>query len=175
MKKKISWKKKTINGEQKWQLIIITFLLNLYPTLTYLFSGERCEVLANECLNNPCATPLICMPINTTPGYTCKCPDGFSTTTCGVDATDQCLDGSEGRDQGPCYTPRSPLSFSGKSYAQYSLATSIDKKLIVSLRLRTVQLTGNIMFLAGRVDYSILEVWFWLYCFIYLTLGMVYN
>ncbi|XP_065574069.1 fat-like cadherin-related tumor suppressor homolog isoform X5 [Artemia franciscana] len=122
------------------------------------YIGERCEVLANECLNNPCATPLICMPINTTPGYTCKCPDGFSTTTCGVDATDQCLDGSEGRDQGPCYTPRSPLSFSGKSYAQYSLATSIDKKLIVSLRLRTVQLTGNIMFLAGRVDYSILEM-----------------
>lgn len=36
----------------------------------------------------------------------------------------------------------------------------IERRLTVGLRLRTVHPTGNLMFIAGRVDYAILEVSF---------------
>lgn len=62
-----------------------------------------------------------------------------------------------------CYVPRNPVSFAGKSYAQYRVDKTLAKKtledqLVFTLRVRTVQQTGNLMFAAGKVDYNILEI-----------------
>jgi protocadherin Fat 1/2/3 len=55
------------------------------------------------------------------------------------------------------------VSFTGKSYAQYRVDKSLVKKtledqLSLSLRIRTMQPTGNLMYASGKVDYNILEV-----------------
>lgn len=55
------------------------------------------------------------------------------------------------------------MSFTGKSYAQYRVDKSLVKKtledqLSLSLRIRTMQPTGNLMYASGKVDYNILEV-----------------
>jgi protocadherin Fat 1/2/3 len=55
------------------------------------------------------------------------------------------------------------VSFTGKSYAQYRVDKSLVKKtledqLSLSLRIRTMQPTGNLMYAAGKVDYNVLEV-----------------
>ncbi|KAJ8970951.1 hypothetical protein NQ317_014059 [Molorchus minor] len=63
-------------------------------------------------------------------------------------------------------TPASALkgmlepSVTGKSYSQYRIINkkSIEDQLSLSLRIRTVQPTGNLMHAAGKVDYNVLEI-----------------
>ena len=121
------------------------------------YGGEKCEIVANECARNPCAEPRVCRPDPTTAaGYTCRCPE--SNPECAnevVITSGKCSDSAPG---GGCYEPRHPLSFTGKSYAQYTLGSFIDRHLNVALRVRTFHPTGNVMFAAGRIDYSILEI-----------------
>lgn len=50
------------------------------------------------------------------------------------------------------------MSFSGKSYAQYTIKRSLERHLSASLALRTLHPSGTIMFAAGDVDYSVLEL-----------------
>ena len=97
----------------------------------------------------------MCIPDASLQGYSCQCPEGFAGTICDIDIS-KCHDES-------CYIPRNPVSFTGKSYAQYRVDKSLVKKTIedqlnLSLRIRTVQPTGNLMYAAGKVDYNVLEV-----------------
>lgn len=54
------------------------------------------------------------------------------------------MDISKCHDQN-CYIARNPISFSGKSYSQYRIINkkSIEDQLSLSLRVRTVQPTGE--------------------------------
>lgn len=56
--------------------------------------------------------------------------------------------------------PRNPVAFSGKSYAQYKIINKkfVEKQQNLSMRLRTLHPNGNLMYAAGRIDYTILEV-----------------
>lgn len=85
-------------------------------------------------------------------GYSCRCPEGFIGSTCEIDIL-KCYDES-------CYVPRNPVSFSGKSYAQYKILNKklIEKQQNLSLRMRTLHPSGNLMFASGKVDYNLLEV-----------------
>lgn len=116
------------------------------------FAGPRCDKIVNNCAHEPCPTFKICIPDASSQGYTCQCPDGFTGTTCDIDIS-KCHDDS-------CYRPRNPVSFSGKSYAQYKIINkrAIEEQQNLSLRLRTTYPTGNLMFASGRVDYNILEI-----------------
>ncbi|XP_037031417.1 fat-like cadherin-related tumor suppressor homolog isoform X7 [Bradysia coprophila] len=119
------------------------------------YGGEKCEDTVNECAHNPCANYKICVPDLSTQGFHCICPEGFAGPTCDKDIM-KCADDS-------CYIPRNPVSFSGKSYAQYRIDKTLAKKtledqLIFTTRIRTIQPTGNIMYAAGKVDYNILEI-----------------
>lgn len=119
------------------------------------YGGEKCEDAVNECAHNPCANYKICVPDLSTQGFHCICPEGFAGPTCDKDIM-KCADDS-------CYIPRNPVSFSGKSYAQYRVDKTLAKKtledqLIFTTRIRTIQPTGNIMYAAGKVDYNILEI-----------------
>ena len=127
------------------------------------YAGEKCDVVANECARNPCPESRVCRPELGHPGYSCRCPDnqpGCSGNEVDVQLGGPCKNPSDSLAGGArgCYQPRRPLSFSGKSYAQYSLGAAIERKLVVTLKLRTVHPTGSLMFAAGRVDYSVLEV-----------------
>ncbi|GLH14886.1 Fat-like cadherin-related tumor suppressor homolog [Gryllus bimaculatus] len=119
------------------------------------YAGDRCEIIVNECARDPCPVFKVCIPDASPQGFSCQCPEGFAGPTCEVDIS-KCHDES-------CYIPRNPVSFSGKSYAQYRVDNSLVKKILenrmsLSLRIRTMHLTGNLMYAAGKVDYNILEV-----------------
>ncbi|XP_066592660.1 fat-like cadherin-related tumor suppressor homolog isoform X2 [Prorops nasuta] len=119
------------------------------------YAGNHCELVVNECARDPCPMFKVCIPDSSAQGYSCQCPEGFAGQTCDIDIS-KCHDES-------CYIPRNPISFSGKSYARYRIDKSlirqtIEDRLSLSLRIRTVQLTGNLMYAAGKIDYNILEV-----------------
>ncbi|XP_017769468.1 PREDICTED: fat-like cadherin-related tumor suppressor homolog isoform X4 [Nicrophorus vespilloides] len=116
------------------------------------YGGDRCDTIVNECAREPCPTYKICIPDASVQGYSCQCPEGYAGTTCDVDIS-KCHDES-------CYIARNPISFSGKSYSQYRIINkkSIEDQLSLSLRIRTMQPTGNLMYAAGKVDYNILEI-----------------
>ncbi|XP_014600494.1 PREDICTED: fat-like cadherin-related tumor suppressor homolog isoform X3 [Polistes canadensis] len=119
------------------------------------YAGNHCEVIVNECARNPCPLFKVCVPDSSIQGYSCQCPDGFAGQTCDIDIS-KCHDEA-------CYIPRNPISFSGKSYAHYRIdkamiRQTIEDRLSLSLRIRTMQPTGNLMYAAGKVDYNILEV-----------------
>lgn len=118
------------------------------------YGGERCDTIVNECAREPCPSYKICIPDASVLGYSCQCPEGYAGTTCDIDIS-KCHDET-------CYIARNPISFSGKSYAQYRILNkkSIEDQLSLSLRIRTMQPTGNLMYASGRIDYNILEVSF---------------
>ena len=118
------------------------------------YGGDKCELIVNECARNPCPQSHVCKPEANAPGYSCHCPENNPECVNSV-VVSPCKDSASG---GGCYEPRNPLTFSGKSYAQYTLGTFIDRHLTVSIKIRTIHPTGNIMFASGRVDYSILEI-----------------
>lgn len=116
------------------------------------YGGERCDTIVNECAREPCPQYKLCVPDASQMGYSCQCPEGYAGPMCDVDIS-KCHDQN-------CYIARNPISFSGKSYSQYRIINkkSIEDQLSLSLRIRTVQPTGNLMYAAGKVDYNILEV-----------------
>lgn len=118
------------------------------------FSGARCDNVVNQCAHKPCPSYKNCIPDSSMLGYVCLCPEGLVGATCKQNKS-SCI----GRDNSPeCYSPVSPLSFKGKSYAQYSLRNPIERHFSFSLWFRTLHPSGNLMFTAGRIDYSILEL-----------------
>ncbi|XP_071532452.1 fat-like cadherin-related tumor suppressor homolog isoform X3 [Panulirus ornatus] len=116
------------------------------------YGGNMCEDLVNACGHRPCAEYEECTPTEaTTRGYTCQCPSGRAGPSCQVDLT-KCRSPS-------CHYPLRPLSFRGKSYAQYSIARQAESNsLVLSVFLRTRNPVGTLVYAAGDVDYSILEV-----------------
>lgn len=119
------------------------------------YAGDRCEMMVNKCAYEPCHKNEICVPDYTSQGYSCRCKQGYSGPKCKIDAN-KCTDSN-------CYNPQSAISFSGKSYVKYKINKSVIKdtmesKLSFSLKVRTMQLSGNIMYAAGKIDYNILEI-----------------
>lgn len=116
------------------------------------YGGERCDTIVNECAREPCPSYKVCIPDASIAGYSCQCPEGYAGAACEIDIS-KCHDET-------CYIPRNPISFSGKSYSQYRIINkkSIEEEFSLSLRIRTMQPTGNLMYAAGNVDYNILEV-----------------
>lgn len=95
---------------------------------------------------------MMCVPDASELGYVCQCPEGIAGPVCLENETN-C--------QNVCYNPRNPMSMSGRSYALYAVSRSwLEKELNVTLRLRTLHPTGNILYIAGKVDYAVLEVVF---------------
>ncbi|XP_034945358.1 fat-like cadherin-related tumor suppressor homolog isoform X2 [Chelonus insularis] len=119
------------------------------------YAGNHCENVVNECARDPCPSFKVCIPDSSVQGYSCQCPEQFAGPLCDIDIS-KCHDES-------CYVPRNPISFGGKSYACYKIDNAqirqtIEDRLSLSLRIRTVQPTGNLMYAAGKVDYNILEI-----------------
>lgn len=122
------------------------------------FGGDSCALAINACAKNPCPQYKNCFPNDdgeNEKGFLCVCPRGFAGPTCDRDVKN-CLGDS-------CYAPSNPVSFTGKSYAQYKIDKVMAKKLledqlIFTLKIRTVQQTGNLFYAGGRVDYNILEI-----------------
>lgn len=97
----------------------------------------------------------MCVPDASPQGYSCQCPDGYAGASCELDIS-KCHDDT-------CYIPRNPISFSGSSSAQYRIDKAVVKRALenemrLSLRIRTVQQTGNLLYAAGKVDFNSLEV-----------------
>jgi protocadherin Fat 1/2/3 len=113
------------------------------------FAGDRCETVLNECAREPCPTFMSCTPDSSIEGYSCHCPEDLTGPLCNVNVT-TCINRK-------C-AEINPMSFSGKSYAQYTVKRSLERHLSASMAIKTLHPTGTIMFAAGDVDYSVLEL-----------------
>ncbi|CRK90602.1 CLUMA_CG004304, isoform A [Clunio marinus] len=119
------------------------------------FGGDYCQFVVNECAKEPCKLPKKCVPDKTERGYHCACDDGYFGVNCDKE-TSKCNEEN-------CYNPRNPVTFSGKSYAHYKIDKNLSRKTLeeqiqLQMRIRTVQLTGNLMYASGKIDYMILEI-----------------
>ncbi|TRY62766.1 hypothetical protein TCAL_04907 [Tigriopus californicus] len=110
------------------------------------FAGDQCEIIMNECAREPCPTFQECIPDSSFQGYSCQCPEGLTGALCNVNLT-ACAT-SEGK---KCRIVN-PMTFGGKSYAQYDMLRSIERHLSLGLNLKTLHGTGNIMYAVGLVD-----------------------
>ena len=46
----------------------------------YIYTGDRCLAVTDQCALNPCAIPKVCKSEGTS--YTCVCPTGLSGANC---------------------------------------------------------------------------------------------
>ena len=113
------------------------------------YAGESCEVILNECARKPCPTFKECVPDSSFQGYQCHCPPGLTGTLCNVNITS-------------CASSKcnivNPMTFGGKSYAQYRILKSLERHMVMSLGFKTLHATGSIMYAVGMIDYSVLEI-----------------
>ncbi|KAF2353703.1 Cadherin, partial [Trinorchestia longiramus] len=116
------------------------------------FGGEMCEDLVNACGHRPCLEYQVCTPTDLIPkGHLCHCEVGYAGPKCEVDVS-RC-------DSLSCYHPIRPLSFRGKSYAQYEgVGVNEESFLQLSLYIRTRHPYGVLVYSAGAVDYSSLDI-----------------
>ncbi|XP_061184166.1 protocadherin Fat 1-like isoform X2 [Saccostrea echinata] len=82
----------------------------------------------------------------------CVCPEGRSGELC--ENEDKCTDAS-------CLNGIKPMTFSGNSFAKWTLKEefTIEKRLSLSMRIKTHRPVASLMFATGDVDYSILEIY----------------
>uniref|UniRef100_A0A3Q3GNQ5 FAT atypical cadherin 3a n=1 Tax=Labrus bergylta TaxID=56723 RepID=A0A3Q3GNQ5_9LABR len=84
-----------------------------------------CAVLSEQCEDQPCPADMQCVSIEASRGrYACQCPPGKLGECAG----------------------HSSLSFSGNSYIKYRLSERLQTELKLSLRIRTLQSRGIIMY-----------------------------
>ncbi|XP_076345079.1 fat-like cadherin-related tumor suppressor homolog [Tachypleus tridentatus] len=114
------------------------------------YGGLQCDKEINACARRPCPTNRICVPEASILGYACRCSERKTGLIC--DQEEVLCNSSS------CYKEKNPISFGGRSFAQYNLNGPVDHHFSVFLHIRTVQETGNLMFAAGRKDYNILEI-----------------
>ncbi|XP_069390112.1 protocadherin Fat 3a isoform X4 [Paralichthys olivaceus] len=88
-------------------------------------SDATCAVLTEQCEDQPCPADMQCVSVEATRGrYACQCPPGKLGECAG----------------------HSSLSFSGNSYIKYRLSDRLQTELKLSLRIRTLQSRGIIMY-----------------------------
>ncbi|KAM7413789.1 hypothetical protein PAMA_020925 [Pampus argenteus] len=88
-------------------------------------TDSSCAVLSEQCEDQPCPADMQCVSIEDTRGrYVCQCPPGKLGECAG----------------------HSSLSFSGNSYIKYRLSDRLQTDLKLSLRIRTLQSRGIIMY-----------------------------
>ncbi|XP_041359153.1 protocadherin Fat 1-like isoform X2 [Gigantopelta aegis] len=84
--------------------------------------------------------------------YSCICPNAKTGEHC-----DEEIERCRPTDIN-CQTGERPMTFIGRSYAKWTLGLQTDKRLTLSMWIRTRKSTANLMYSKGRVDYSILEI-----------------
>lgn len=52
------------------------------------YSGDRCEILVDKCLSNPCRNGALCISLSL--GYTCSCSYPWTGVDCSI-TTDACF------------------------------------------------------------------------------------
>ncbi|XP_058985182.1 fat-like cadherin-related tumor suppressor homolog isoform X2 [Musca domestica] len=119
------------------------------------FDGKNCEEPVNACSSDPCPPQKQCWPADTINGYQCICPSGYAGQFCEVQSS-RCHYNN-------CSNLQTSVSFSGKSYAHYKINKSSARHLVESqfsltLRIRTVQQSGTLVYASGQIDYSIIEI-----------------
>uniref|UniRef100_A0A665T2A5 FAT atypical cadherin 3a n=1 Tax=Echeneis naucrates TaxID=173247 RepID=A0A665T2A5_ECHNA len=88
-------------------------------------NDASCAVLSEQCEEQPCPADMQCVSVEATRGrYACQCPPGKLGECAG----------------------HSSLSFSGNSYIKYRLSERLQLELKLSLRIRTLQSRGIIMY-----------------------------
>ena len=116
------------------------------------FGGEICEELVNACGRRPCSNYQVCTPTDLIPkGHLCHCRVGFAGAQCDIDVS-KCKNLT-------CYYPIRPLSFRGKSYAQYAAPHQSEaSSMHLGMYVRTRHPVGVLSYTSGKIDYSVLEI-----------------
>ena len=117
------------------------------------YGGAQCQDLVPDaCGRRPCSEFEVCAPADNQRGYICECPRGFGGPKCQVDLV-KCQEPTK------CHFSTQPLSFSGNGYAQYQVPRQEESgALAFSAYVRTRRPAGTLLYAAGDVDHSLLEV-----------------
>ncbi|XP_076446580.1 protocadherin Fat 1-like isoform X2 [Babylonia areolata] len=117
------------------------------------FYTHQCVCVEDECQSRLCgdkrceAYEVCSQDVFGTPA--CQCPEGRNGPQC-QNIIPLCS-GSK------CPVER-PMTFSGRSYAKWTMGHPTNKRMSLSLRFRTRQHTAILMYAKGQVDYSILAI-----------------
>ncbi|XP_071125252.1 protocadherin Fat 1-like isoform X4 [Mytilus edulis] len=116
-------------------------------------TDDSCDKIPAVCPSDACPDSKMCKMNSDQRGYLCVCPPGMSGQHCDEEEN-FCADSS-------CRIGDKPMTFSGKSYAKWTLqdAFTIEQRLTLSLRIKTRKQLATIMYAKGKVDYSILEIY----------------
>ncbi|XP_056011143.1 protocadherin Fat 1-like isoform X5 [Ostrea edulis] len=110
-----------------------------------------CPEVHDSCISVTCPPHQVCRhePYQTP---VCTCPEGRKGQFC--EKEDRCTDAS-------CLNGIKPMTFSGNSFAKWTLKEefAIEKRLSLSLKIKTHRSIASLMFATGDVDYSILEIY----------------
>ncbi|OWA49788.1 Fat-like cadherin-related tumor suppressor-like protein [Hypsibius exemplaris] len=109
------------------------------------YGGIRCEKLINDCASRQCEAPKVCSANGVTGESKCLCPDGRDLLRCSQEPRSDTEDVDA-------------LSFNGQSFAWFDLQKPIERHLSLTMKFKTRYGAGNLMYVAGRLDYSILEI-----------------
>ncbi|KAK3597674.1 hypothetical protein CHS0354_040047 [Potamilus streckersoni] len=112
--------------------------------------GETCLKNLTSCSQNPCPKYKICLPLSDVK-FRCECPPGKTGKRCEKEIDNKCTTAS-------CQKGDKPMTFSGQSYARWTLQESIENRLSLQLSIKTRKETANLMYVKGDKDYSILEL-----------------
>ncbi|KAK3099997.1 hypothetical protein FSP39_013258 [Pinctada imbricata] len=119
--------------------------------------GDSCP---DETITMPTCASIMCpynkqCQYNPYSGPQCVCPEGKTGEYCEreVPGLGRCTDFS-------CYKGEKPMTFAGNSYAKWTLKEefTIERRLSLTLRMKTRHRQASLMYVKGQFDYSILEV-----------------
>uniref|UniRef100_A0A8D3CDI7 Protocadherin Fat 3 n=1 Tax=Scophthalmus maximus TaxID=52904 RepID=A0A8D3CDI7_SCOMX len=103
----------------------VSFVSPRFQRTSRCTCNAACALLTEQCEDQPCPADMQCVSVEASRGqYACQCPPGKLGECAG----------------------HSSLSFSGNSYIKYRLSDHLQTELKLSLRIRTLQSRGIIMY-----------------------------
>uniref|UniRef100_A0A3B5AFA8 FAT atypical cadherin 3 n=1 Tax=Stegastes partitus TaxID=144197 RepID=A0A3B5AFA8_9TELE len=103
----------------------VSFVSPRFHRTSHCTCNASCAVLSEQCEDQPCPADMQCVSVEATrERYACQCPPGKLGECAG----------------------HSSLSFSGNSYIKYRLSDRLQTEMKLSLRIRTLQSRGIIMY-----------------------------
>ncbi|KAK0415819.1 hypothetical protein QR680_012137 [Steinernema hermaphroditum] len=107
------------------------------------YGGRRCDVAVDRCSREQCSKEEMCISTVEEPGFRCVCPPGRKGERCAEMACEGERDCSQ----------TAELSVAGDGYVHMTISTSLERRLELSVELKTLSMDSTIMHARGKSDF----------------------